>query len=62
MTDNRSMNQQESFEAATGEVAAKKPYQPPQVRHERIFEIAALICGKIQPTQSSCSHGNRSGS
>ncbi len=37
---------------------AKKPYQKPGFRHERVFETRALICGKIDTTQASC-HTNR---
>ena len=33
---------------------AKKPYQKPSFRHERVFETTALICGKISATQSQC--------
>jgi len=36
----------------------KKPYQKPAVRFERVFETAALSCGKVQTTQASC-HANR---
>ena len=38
--------------------AVKKPYQKPEVRHERVFETMALSCGKVQTTQGSC-HFNR---
>lgn len=41
--------------------AKRKPYQPPQVRHERVFETMALSCGKVQTTQGSC-RGNRKAS
>ena len=34
--------------------AAKKPYQKPSFRHERVFETMALACGKISPTQFQC--------
>jgi hypothetical protein len=34
--------------------ADRKPYEPPQVRHERVFETMALSCGKVQATQGSC--------
>ncbi|HTU42928.1 MAG TPA: hypothetical protein VMF10_14565 [Candidatus Aquilonibacter sp.] len=34
--------------------AAKKPYQEPAFRHERVFETMALACGKISPTQFQC--------
>ncbi|MGA2134379.1 MAG: hypothetical protein ABSH50_18970 [Bryobacteraceae bacterium] len=37
---------------------AKKPYQKPAVRYERVFETSALTCGKVQTTQSGC-HQNR---
>jgi hypothetical protein len=37
---------------------ARKPYQKPAVRHERVFETNALTCGKIQQTQYGC-HQNR---
>lgn len=33
----------------------KKTYHKPEVRFERVFETMALSCGKISPTQSSCS-------
>ncbi len=34
---------------------AKKPYQKPSFRHERVFETMALVCGKIGTTSSACS-------
>ena len=34
--------------------SAKKPYQDPAFRHERVFETMALSCGKTHPTQSMC--------
>jgi hypothetical protein len=37
---------------------AKVPYVKPEVRHERVFETAALSCGKVQVTETTCS-GNR---
>ena len=40
---------------------AKKPYQKPVHRCERIFETMALACGKFNPTQSNC-HFNRKNS
>jgi hypothetical protein len=40
------------------EPAARKPYQKPAVRCERVFETSALTCGKVQTTQSGC-HQNR---
>ena len=41
--------------SATGsKSAAKKPYQKPEVRYERVFETMALQCGKVNSTQGSC--------
>jgi hypothetical protein len=37
---------------------ARKPYQKPAVRYERVFETSALHCGKVQTTQADC-HSNR---
>jgi len=36
----------------------KRPYQKPTVRYERVFEVQALTCGKVQTTQAAC-HSNR---
>jgi hypothetical protein len=32
----------------------RKPYQKPAFQYERVFETAALRCGKMGPTQSQC--------
>lgn len=52
------MNQPEDKSTAASQEhnppATKKPYQAPQVRHERVFETMALSCGKVQATQGSC--------
>jgi hypothetical protein len=37
---------------------ARKPYQKPAVRHEKVFETSALTCGKVNITRGSC-HFNR---
>jgi hypothetical protein len=34
--------------------AAKKPYEKPAFRSEKIFVTSALSCGKIDPTSGSC--------
>ena len=34
--------------------SAKKPYQKPSFKHEKVFETMALACGKISPTQATC--------
>jgi hypothetical protein len=39
--------------------AARKPYRKPAVRHERVFETSALVCGKIQTTQAQCAHNKK---
>jgi len=39
--------------------AGRKPYQKPAVRHERVFEINALTCGKLGGTGSSCHYGKK---
>jgi len=33
---------------------AKKRYQDPAFRHERVFETMALACGKVAPTNFQC--------
>ena len=32
----------------------KKAYEAPDFRHERVFEVSALSCGKVNATQGSC--------
>ncbi len=32
----------------------RKPYKKPAFRHERVFETAALSCGKVYSVQSTC--------
>ncbi len=34
--------------------SAKKPYQKPSFKHEKVFETMALACGKISATQRQC--------
>jgi len=34
--------------------SAKRPYEKPSFRHEKVFETMALACGKIQVTQAQC--------
>ena len=46
----------EVVQAAGSKSLAKKPYQKPEVRHERVFETMALACGKVQSTSRACSH------
>ena len=50
--------QRKTLTGPDNEPAAKKIYQKPTVRYERVFETSALTCGKVQTTQSGC-HQNR---
>ena len=36
------------------ETNQKKPYHAPSFRFERVFEVSALSCGKVNPTEGSC--------
>jgi len=38
------------------QAAIRKPYQKPDFRFERVFEILALSCGKIYTTQAQCKY------
>lgn len=38
---------------------AKKQYKPPSFRHESVFEVSALACGKLEPTQSGCASSRK---
>jgi hypothetical protein len=33
---------------------SKKPYQKPDFRFEKVFEVSALSCGKLSATQAQC--------
>jgi len=37
----------------------KKPYRKPEFRHERVFEIRALICGKVGAQSQACKNLNK---
>jgi hypothetical protein len=50
---------QNAVSEAENKPADKKPYQKPEVRHERVFETMALACGKVGPTQQSCRTNRR---
>jgi hypothetical protein len=43
-----------SEEKARERTVAKKPYRKPEVRFEKVFEVMALVCGKVNSTQLSC--------
>jgi hypothetical protein len=39
---------------------AKKRYQKPAFRYERVFETLALSCGKIAGTSANCNSNRKS--
>ena len=47
----------EPLEAAD---AGKKPYRAPSFEFERVFEVAALACGKVFSSQSGCRSSRKS--
>jgi hypothetical protein len=59
------MRQREDNERRVSPLQARgpvrKPYRKPAVRFERVFEVQALSCGKVQTTQAGC-HANRKAS
>ena len=46
-------------ESGTEKPEGKKPYQKPSVRFERVFETAALACGKIAGTSAICNSSRK---
>jgi hypothetical protein len=56
MTENRTPDEQpRSVEAAKG----KKAYNKPTFRYEKVFETAALSCGKIAGTSAVCNSSRK---
>jgi hypothetical protein len=51
---NQSESKNEATQAAGDKSAVRKPYQKPEVRHERVFETMALSCGKTSPHTGQC--------
>jgi hypothetical protein len=51
MTDN--IDKQAKKDANEG-VASKRAYVKPAFRHETVFEVMALACGKISGTTGPC--------
>jgi hypothetical protein len=37
--------------------AGKRPYHAPAFQFEKVFEVSALACGKVSPTEGIC-HNN----
>jgi len=46
-------------ESGTEKPEGKKPYQKPSFRFERVFETAALACGKIAGTSAICNSSRK---
>lgn len=57
MTDNRTPEDQQ--QRKNGALKGKKPYHKPAFRHERVFETAALSCGKIASTIPQCAFSRK---
>jgi hypothetical protein len=53
LMDEQHRNSNEKSAGETGRTA-KKQYQEPGFRHERVFETMALSCGKVQVTILQC--------
>lgn len=57
MTENQIPRQKETRSAKT---VKGKPYQKPVFRYERVFETAALSCGKLTGTSNACNLSRKS--
>jgi hypothetical protein len=57
MTDNPAPREKQQQMGDAGK--NKKPYKKPAFRHERVFEMQALSCGKTVATQGQCLPGNQ---
>jgi hypothetical protein len=57
MSESRETQGQAS--ASEPKLRPKRPYHKPTVRFERVFEVQALTCGKVQTTQASCHYNRR---
>ena len=58
MTQNKQDPEKKSVGESGG--TAKKPYQKPTFRFERVFETMALACGKIRQTEAQCRFNRKS--
>jgi len=52
MKDDRTQDDRQELPSTAAK--GKKPYEKPAFRYERVFETAALTCGKIFGVQSTC--------
>jgi hypothetical protein len=57
MTENQSPDEKQKRVGATAN--SKKPYQKPSFRYERVFETAALSCGKLAGTTPTCNSARK---
>jgi hypothetical protein len=57
MTDNRIPEDRPQQKAGTSK--QKKPYQKPAFRYERVFETAALSCGKVFGNVTACGQSRK---
>jgi hypothetical protein len=57
MTENQSPDEKQKRVGATPK--SKKPYQKPAFRYERVFETAALSCGKLAGTSPTCNSARK---
>jgi hypothetical protein len=48
------MNTNDSSSEIQRTAVAKKPYEKPTFRYEKVFVTSALTCGKISGTSDSC--------
>lgn len=54
------MDANETPSETTNTAAAKKPYEKPSFRFEKVFVTTALSCGKTSPVTPSCRGNNAS--
>lgn len=57
MMENETPREKQTHSGKT--VKGKKPYQKPVFRCERVFETAALSCGKITGTGGVCNSSRK---
>jgi len=59
MTQSELEQKNRATQAPERKATVKKPYQKPEVRHERVFETMALSCGKQIARQSGCRYNRK---
>ena len=48
-----------SSDKTSEKMKGKKPYKAPSFRFQAAFEVSALVCGKIDPTQGTCTSNRK---